>query len=108
MLNNLLNNASLASPEGGELFIRSYRKSTWGVVEIANTGEISQEEIERCLQGEGRGRGLHITTRLIKHMDGKMNVESQGGQTTFRIELPLVNPSNLEERLFEDDPLQFF
>ena len=100
VLDNLLNNASLASPEGGELCIRSYRKSMWGVAEIANTGEISKEEIERCLQGEGRGRGLHITTRLVKHMGGKMDVESRGGQTTFRIELPLVNPPSFEEILF--------
>jgi signal transduction histidine kinase len=91
VLDNLLNNASHATPEGGELSIRAYRKSKGAVAEITNTGEISKEEIERYLLGEGRGRGLHITTRLIKHMGGNIEVESKEGRTTFRIELPLAN-----------------
>ena len=92
VLDNLLNNASHATPEGGELSIRAYRKSMWAIAEIVNTGEISEEEIERYLLGEGRGRGLHITTRLVKQMGGKIEVESKGGKTTFRVELPLANP----------------
>jgi len=92
VVDNLLNNASEATPEGRELSICSYRKSMWAVAEVSNSGQISGEEIERCLSGEGRGRGLHITTRLLKHMGGKMGIESQGGNTIFRIELPLVNP----------------
>ncbi|NWF56570.1 MAG: GAF domain-containing sensor histidine kinase [Syntrophaceae bacterium] len=90
VFDNLLNNASQATPDGGELVIRCYPKSAWAVAEITNTGEISEEEKERCLLGESRGRGLHITTRLVKHMDGKIEVESLNGRTTFRIELPLA------------------
>jgi len=97
VLDNLLNNASHATLEGGELSIRSYRKAGSAVAEITNTGDMSAEEIERCLLGEGRGRGLHITTRLIKHMGAKMDVESKGGQTTFRLEIPLVNPQSGEQ-----------
>ena len=93
VLDNLLNNASNAIPDsGGELSIRSYRKEFWGVAEIANTGEIPEVDKDRYLLGNGRGRGIHITTRLVKRMGGKMEVESKGGQATFRIELPLVNP----------------
>jgi GAF domain-containing protein len=91
VIDNLLNNASSAIPqEGGELSIRSYKKETWGVFEITNTGQISKEERERCLLGEGRGRGLHITTRLIKLMGGKMEIEAKEGQITFCITLPLA------------------
>ena len=90
VFDNLLNNASHAVPEGGELAIRSCQKSMWAVAEITNTGEISEEEKERCLSGESRGRGLHITTRLVKHMGGKIEIESQDGRTTFRVELPLA------------------
>jgi signal transduction histidine kinase len=90
VFDNLLNNASHATPEGGELAIRSYPESMWAVAEITNTGEISEEEKERCLSGETRGRGLHITTRLVKHMGGKIKIESQDGRTTFRVELPLA------------------
>jgi len=91
VLDNLLNNASNAIPvEGGSLSIRSYRKGEWAVAEISNTGQISEEDKERYLLGEGKGRGLHITTRLVKRMGGKMVMESGEGQTTFRVMFPLV------------------
>ena len=93
VIDNLLNNASNGIPEeGGELSIRSYRKDPWAVVEINNTGQISEEERDRIILGESRGRGLHISTRLVKNMKGKMCVESREGKTTFSILLPLVEP----------------
>jgi len=95
VLDNLLNNASNAMPEeGGYLSIRSYRKDSWAVAEVANTGEIGEEDRDRYLHGEGKGRGLHITTRLVKQMQGKMEMESEQGQTTFRVMLPLVITEN--------------
>jgi GAF domain-containing protein len=93
VIDNLLNNASNAIPEeGGELSIRSYRKDPWAVVEINNTGQISEGEKDRFTLGEGTGRGLHTCTRLVKNMRGTMSVESKEGQTTFCIMLPLVEP----------------
>ena len=95
VLDNLLNNASNAMPkEGGRLSIRSYRKDSWAVTEVTNTGEIREEDRDRYLLGEGRGRGIHITTRLIKQMKGKMEMESGEGQTTFRVMFPLVVKEN--------------
>lgn len=86
VLDNLFNNATNAIPqEGGKLFIRSYRRQQWAVAEITNTGQISEEDRQRYLHGEGRGRGLHITSRLVKLMGGKTEVESGGDQTTFRL-----------------------
>jgi signal transduction histidine kinase len=94
VLDNLLNNASNAMPEeGGHLSIRSYRKDFWAVAEVTNTGEIREEDRDRYLLGEGRGRGLHITTRLVKQMEGKIEMESGEGQTTFRVMFPLVKES---------------
>lgn len=91
VLDNLLNNGSNAIPEeGGSLSIRSYQEDEWAVAEISNTGQISEEDKERYLQGEGKGRGLHIMTRLVKRMGGKMVMESGEGQTTFRVMFPLV------------------
>jgi len=91
VLDNLLNNASNAMPEqGGHLSIRSYRKDSWAVAEVTNTGEIREEDRDRYLLGEGRGRGLHITTRLVKQMNGRMEMESGEGLTTFRVMFPLV------------------
>jgi signal transduction histidine kinase len=93
VIDNLLNNASNAIPEeGGELSIRSYCKDPWAVVEINNTGQISEEEKDRFSLGEGRGRGLHTSTRLVKKMRGILSVVSKEGQTTFSIMLPLVEP----------------
>jgi len=95
VIDNLLNNASNAIPEeGGELSIRSYRKDPWAVVEINNTGQISEGEKDRFTLGEGIGRGLHTCTRLVKNMRGTMSVESKGGHTTFCIMLPLAEPSS--------------
>lgn len=91
VLDNLLNNASNAIPEeGGDLSIRSYQKGDWAVAEISNTGQISEEDKERYLLGGGKGRGLHITTRLVKRMGGKMEMESGEGQTTIRVMFPLA------------------
>ncbi len=91
VLDNLFNNATNAIPqEGGELSIRSYRREWWAVVEITNTGQISEEDKKRYLHGEGKGRGLHISSRLVKLMGGKTEVESGEGRTTFRVMLPLV------------------
>ncbi len=104
VIDNLLNNATNAIPEeGGELSIRSYLKDTWAVVEINNTGQISDEERERFTLGEGRGRGLHISTRLIRNMKGVLSVESGGGQTTFYVMLPFVDPPLVDPNDAEDD-----
>ncbi len=91
ILDNLLNNASNAIPEeGGELSIRSYRKERWAVAEISNTGQIPSEDKKRYLLGNGKGRGIHITTRLVRRIGGKMEVETEGNRTIFRILFPLV------------------
>ena len=90
VLDNLLNNASKAVPEtGGELAVRSYREESWAVAEISNTGEIPAEDCNRFLQGEGKGRGLHITTRLVKRLGGRIELASRNGTTHFRIYFPL-------------------
>jgi signal transduction histidine kinase len=91
VLDNLINNASNAIPaEGGELSIRSYQKDSWAVAEIANTGQIREENKDQFLLGDGRGRGLHITTRLVKLMRGKMEIVAEEGRTIFRVMFPLV------------------
>ncbi len=96
VLDNLLNNAFNAVPEeGGELSIRSYQTHGWAVAEITNTGQVKREDRDRLLLGDAKGRGLHITTRLIKRMGGKMEVESEENRTTFRVMLPLVAEGSL-------------
>jgi signal transduction histidine kinase len=92
VLDNLLNNAFNAVPEeGGKLCIRSYQREGWAIAEITNSGRIREEDRDLLLMGDGKGRGLHITTRLVKRMGGKMEVESEEHQTTFRVMLPLIS-----------------
>jgi len=91
VFDNLLNNATHAVPEeGGEVAVCSFKKSDWAVAEISNTGEMGDKEKIAVLMETAKGRGLHITNRLIKHMKGKLEVESGSGKTTFRVQLPLM------------------
>lgn len=97
VLDNLLSNATQAiTEEGGELSIQSYQRDSWGVAEIVNTGRISEEDRDRLLLGDGRGRGLPITLRLVKHMGGTLDLESREGKTVFRVLLPIVNEKEME------------
>ena len=91
VLDNLLNNASNAiAEEGGELSIRAYRKEGLAVAEVSNSGLIPSEDRDRYLTGDSKGRGLHITTRLIKRMGGRMEIDLGQNQTTFRLMFPLT------------------
>jgi hypothetical protein len=67
------------------------------MAEIRNTGRISEEDQERLLHSDCRGRGLHITARLIKRMEGKFDVEFHDGQTIFRLFLPIANGTRNDE-----------
>jgi signal transduction histidine kinase len=93
VFDNLLNNATHAIPEeGGELSICTAQEGPWAIAKIINTGEMAEKEKIAILMETARGRGLHITNRLIKQMKGKLEVESEGGKITFRVQLPLVTP----------------
>jgi signal transduction histidine kinase len=93
VIDNLLLNATDGIPgEGGELSVRTYQKDLNAMVEITNTGQIAEEEIERYLQGEGRGKGLYICNRMVTNMGGKISVEAREGFTTFRVTLPVMQP----------------
>ena len=98
VLDNLLSNATNAIPEGGgELSMRCYQEDSWGVAEIINTGRISKEDTDRLLLSDSRGRGLHITVRLVKLMSGKLDVEAREGQTIFRVFLPIARENEGNE-----------
>ncbi|MFH1491548.1 MAG: GAF domain-containing sensor histidine kinase, partial [Pseudomonadota bacterium] len=71
IIDNLLNNATNAIPlKGGLLAIRTYLEGDWACAEITNTGQISEEERLRLLEGEGQGRGIYITHRIIRLLKG--------------------------------------
>ena len=89
ILDNLLNNATKAIPlRGGSLSIRTYRDGNWACAEISNTGIISEEERLRLLEGEGQGRGLYITHRIIRLIKGKLEIRVGLNTTTLVVRLP--------------------
>ncbi|MBW2063864.1 MAG: GAF domain-containing protein [Deltaproteobacteria bacterium] len=98
ILDNLLNNATNAIPlKGGDLSIRTYREGKWACAEISNTGHISEEERLRLLEGEGRGRGLYITHRIIRILKGKIKIRTGKKTTTLVVKLPIYEDRKADQ-----------
>ena len=91
VFDNLLSNATKAIPlKGGELKIRTYTEDVWDCSEISNTGQISEEDRLKILEGEGQGRGLYIIHRIIRMLKGKIEIQMGEDKTTkFVVRLPL-------------------
>ena len=93
ILDNLLNNATNAIPlKGGVLAIRTYAQEGMACVEISNTGMLSEEERLRLLEGEGRGRGLYITHRIVRLLRGRIDVKTGMNSTTVTVQIPQYQP----------------
>ena len=92
VLDNLLNNATKAIPShGGRLRLRTYGRDGMAHLEIANSGRIPAEEVERIISAEVAGRGLNIVYRFVRSMGGKVDVavDPVADETTFLVSLPL-------------------
>ena len=97
ILDNLLNNATNAIPlRGGILSIHTYTDENWACAEITNTGLISEEARFKLLEGEGRGRGLYITHRIVRLLKGKIDVRVASDTTTLIVRLPLYQEKSPE------------
>ncbi len=93
VFDNLLNNATKAIPlKGGVLAVRTYSDGDWACAEISNTGQISEHDRMKILEGEGEGRGLYITYRIIRLLKGKIEIRAGQGTTTFVVSFPLHRP----------------
>lgn len=101
---NILHNAIYAMELKGNLDIKAYTKNSNVVVSITDSGKgISPSEIDKIFNpffttkpaGEGTGIGLDIAKRIIDKHNGKIEVESIPGKTTFRVFLP-INPISLK------------
>ena len=101
---NLLGNACRYTPEGGEVTLRTFRRDSFAVVEVSDTGiGIAAEDVphlfERFWRGDpsrsadtgGTGVGLTIVAELARAHGGSVQVASVArGGTTFSVTLPAL------------------
>jgi signal transduction histidine kinase len=97
---NLLDNAIDASPEGGEIYLRTRREGERVAISIADHGAgISEENQKHIFEpffttkpaGAGTGLGLDIARRIVESKQGgEITLQSSPAGTTFTVYLPIV------------------
>jgi signal transduction histidine kinase len=95
---NLIDNAIDASPEGGELDVRTWSEPGYLAVAITDHGTGIPDEVKSRIfepffttkpVGKGTGLGLEIVHRIVtQNFAGKIEVDSKPGSTQFVIRLP--------------------
>ena len=96
---NIIDNAIDAMHGKGELKIRTYRDEDCVVVEIADNGPGIPPDIEAHIfepffttkgVGQGTGLGLDTVQRIVRKHRGNIQVDSEPGDTHFKVFLPLA------------------
>jgi two-component system, NtrC family, sensor kinase len=102
VLVNLLMNATEAitpgNADGNRVVVRTSVNGDSGVVEVQDTGGgIPADRLADVFEpyytskvGPGHGLGLAIVRELVEAAKGSISVSSDGGGTTFRVEIPLL------------------
>ena len=95
---NLIDNAIDASPEGGEIEVRTWSEPGILAIGIVDHGSGIPEDLKTKIfdpffttkpVGKGTGLGLEIVQRIVtQSFGGEIQVESKPGQTQFIIRLP--------------------
>ncbi len=95
---NLIDNAADASPSNGNIEIATWNEPEWLAVSVSDHGPgIPEDVLPRIFeaffttkpQGSGTGLGLEIVHRIVtQKFGGKIDVESQPGNTRFIVRLP--------------------
>ncbi len=95
-LENLIDNAIKAMPEGGKLTLRVYSRDGQAVIEVTDTGSGIPDDVKEQIfrpyfttRPDGTGLGLAQVERTIRAHHGRIEVESRPGSgSTFRIFVP--------------------
>ena len=102
---NLIHNALQAMKDRGTLTIDINTQGQQAVVSISDTGGGIPDAIKARIfepffttkpAGEGSGLGLDIVRKIIEKHHGKIEVESEPGQTTFSVWLPMQTTEKME------------
>ncbi|PIE34416.1 hybrid sensor histidine kinase/response regulator [candidate division KSB3 bacterium] len=103
---NLIHNALQAMNNQGTLTLKVEEKHGQAVVAISDTGTGIPDEIRDKIfrpffttkpSGEGSGLGLDIVRKIIEKHNGRIEVESRPGHTTFSVWLPMYAKERVEE-----------
>jgi signal transduction histidine kinase len=92
----LLDNALRHTPDGTHVTVSAARENGTAQLTVADSGpgvvsEPSERVFERFYTGDavrGSGLGLAIARELASRMDGRIELHSRPGETTFTLELP--------------------
>ncbi len=96
---NLVHNALYAMTNKGTLTIEVAEQDNQVLVCITDSGTGIPDNIQQKIfeaffttkpPGEGSGLGLDIVQKIINKHEGAIRVESQPGQTTFTVSLPIT------------------
>ena len=91
-IDNLLNNATKAIPEGGgSLAIRCRQEGKMVQLEIQNSGAIDAEMVKQIKNGKVKGRGFNIISRFIQANHGSIDFKVVNNNTVVIIRLPFQN-----------------
>jgi two-component system, NtrC family, sensor kinase len=104
---NLIYNAIQAMEGKGRLAIATHQQGRYIVVQFTDSGCGIPPEIQARIfepffttkpAGEGSGLGLNISQKIIDKHQGRIEVDSQPGQTTFKIWLPIDSLQSVGSR----------
>ena len=98
---NLIHNAVQAMDGKGKLHLATHQHAGQIVVSVTDSGPGIPADVQEKIfepffttkaRGEGSGLGLHICKEIISRHDGKIQVSSLPGRTTFNVWLPATEP----------------
>jgi signal transduction histidine kinase len=95
---NVIHNAIQAMNGMGRIIVETYRQDECVAVRITDNGPGIPDAIRGRIfdpffttkdQGEGTGLGLGIALQIVTRHEGRINVTSEPGRTSFEVVLPL-------------------